>query len=336
MKHLDLFSGIGGFALAAGWAGFETVMFCEIDQFARKVLAKHWPEVPIHDDIHTLTADVVGQPIDLITGGFPCQPFSVAGKRRGQEDDRHLWPQMARLIDDCRPRWVLGENTPGIIGLALDDCLADLEGIGYEAWPVVVPACGVGAWHRRERVWIVAHTDYRRREGSGPSGASSHSGGNQRRSDANQSPTTTQQGDALPNAADGGIRRGSAPGETGFVALVRETPADSECGGRWESLRIDSPQRALSPAIGTQSASRLGSGCADAADSPRELPHRSGGARGRWTESPDGDWWEFESRVCGVPDGLSSGVDGRAARLKSLGNAIVPQVAYEILKEMAA
>ena len=126
MKHLDLFSGIGGFALAAGWAGFETAMFCEIDPFARKVLAKHWPEVPIHDDIHTLTADVVGQPIDLITGGFPCQPFSVAGKRRGQEDDRHLWPQMARVIDDCRPRWVLGENTPGIISLALDDCLADL------------------------------------------------------------------------------------------------------------------------------------------------------------------------------------------------------------------
>src|SRR5690242_14537733 len=107
MRHLDLFSGIGGFSLAAGWAGFTTVQFCEIDPFCQKVLAKNFPGVPIHDDIRTLAGESLG-PIDLITGGFPCQPFSVAGKRRGADDDRHLWPEMARLVGECRPRWVLG------------------------------------------------------------------------------------------------------------------------------------------------------------------------------------------------------------------------------------
>jgi DNA (cytosine-5)-methyltransferase 1 len=155
--HLDLFSGIGGFALAASWAGYETVQFCEIDPFCRRVLAKNFPGVPIHDDIRTLTADLVPGGIDLLTGGFPCQPHSVAGKRLGAADDRHLWPEMARVIAEVRPRWVLGENVAGLIPLALDDCLSDLESLGYEAWAVVLPACAVNAWHRRDRVWILAH-----------------------------------------------------------------------------------------------------------------------------------------------------------------------------------
>ena len=160
MKHLDLFSGIGGFALAADWvwgAEHEIVSFCEIESFCQKVLKKHWPDVPIHDDIKTLKGDKYGT-IDLITGGFPCQSFSVAGKRRGKNDDRYLWPEMFRIIQEARPRWVIGENVTGIINMALDEVLSDLESEGYEAQTFIIPACSQNAPHRRDRVWIVADT----------------------------------------------------------------------------------------------------------------------------------------------------------------------------------
>lgn len=153
--HLDLFSGIGGFALAAGRAGFKTIGFSEIEPYACKVLKRHWPDVPNHGDIR----NVKGIHADLVTGGFPCQPFSLAGKRRGAADDRAIWPEMCRVIADSQPTWVLGENVPGIIGMELDRVLSDLEGIGYSTWPLVIPACAVDARHRRDRVWIVAHAD---------------------------------------------------------------------------------------------------------------------------------------------------------------------------------
>jgi DNA (cytosine-5)-methyltransferase 1 len=156
---LDLFSGIGGFSLGLERAGFHTAAFCEIDPYCRAVLAKHWPGVPCFEDIRTIDASRLGElgRIDLICGGFPCQPFSVAGERRAQNDDRHLWPEMRRVIALARPAWVVGENVTGLITLALDDVLADLEGLGYTARPFVIPACAVGAPHRRERVFIVAH-----------------------------------------------------------------------------------------------------------------------------------------------------------------------------------
>jgi DNA (cytosine-5)-methyltransferase 1 len=156
LKHLDLFSGIGGFALAARNVGWQTVGFCESEPFCQSVLRKHWPDVPIHDDVRTLTSDAVGS-VDIITGGYPCQPFSLAGERRGQDDDRHLWPHFARLIRELRPRWVLGENVAGHITLGLDDVLADLEGLGYAWEAFVIPAVAVDARHRRDRVWIAAH-----------------------------------------------------------------------------------------------------------------------------------------------------------------------------------
>lgn len=219
--HLDLCSGIGGFALAAQWAGYRTIGFCEIESFAQRVLRRHWPDVPIHDDIRTLTGDIVrgwlrratnrvpdaagewqpGEPgrtdagrslvgtgvgaggrtgrgeaasgvpvgggadpagtatsrLDLLTAGYPCQPFSVAGKRLGGADPRHLWPEVARLVAETRPARFLGENVTGHIKVGLDAVLSDLETLGYAARPVVIPACAVGALHRRERVWIVAH-----------------------------------------------------------------------------------------------------------------------------------------------------------------------------------
>ena len=161
IKVLDLFSGIGGFSLGLEAAGpFRTVAFCEREPFCQAVLRKHWPDTPIYDDVRTIDTDGLGR-IDLICGGFPCQPWSVAGKQRGAADDRDLWPVMASLIKDIRPQWVIGENVRGFINepLGLERSLSDLESIGYSAVPFVIPACAVNAPHRRDRVWIVAHAD---------------------------------------------------------------------------------------------------------------------------------------------------------------------------------
>ncbi len=156
MKHLDLFSGIGGFALAAQWAGIETVAFCEIDDFCGKVLNKNFSSIPIHKDIKTLDGrDYAG--IDIITGGYPCQPFSVAGSQKAQDDDRHLWPEMRRIIAQAKPTWVICENVYGHIALGLDSVLHDLESIGYACQPFVIPALAAGANHNRERVFVVAY-----------------------------------------------------------------------------------------------------------------------------------------------------------------------------------
>lgn len=160
---LSLFSGIGGIDLAGEMAGIKTVGFCEIDPFCQQILKKHWPLVPIYSDIRkihkeTLENDKIPQ-IDILCGGFPCQPFSTAGKRRGKEDDRNLFPEMLRLVEEIRPRWVVGENVAGFVDLALDTLLADLESKDYTTIPFIIPACGVGAPHRRYRVFVVAHAN---------------------------------------------------------------------------------------------------------------------------------------------------------------------------------
>ena len=159
LKVLDLFSGIGGFSLGLErTGGFETVAFCEIDDKCRDVLSKHWPDVPIFNDVRSLNATGLGR-IDCITGGYPCQPFSYAGKREGEEDDRHLWPAMFALVKKLRPAWVIGENVAGHISMGLDSVLSDLEAESYTARTFVVPACAVDAKHRRDRLWIVANTN---------------------------------------------------------------------------------------------------------------------------------------------------------------------------------
>lgn len=153
LKLLDLFSGIGGFSLGLErTGGFETVAFCEYDEKAQKVLKKHWPDVPIYEDVRTLDYDGT---IDVISGGFPCQPFSVAGKQKGKDDDRHLWPAMFKLIQKHKPTWVIGENVTGLIALGLDSVLADLESENYRTRTFVIPACSVNAKHRRDRLWII-------------------------------------------------------------------------------------------------------------------------------------------------------------------------------------
>lgn len=161
MTHASLFSGIGGFDLAAEWAGWTNAFNCEIDPFCRKVLKYHFPNAEQYEDIRTTDFTVWKDRIDVLTGGFPCQPFSLAGKRRGTEDDRYLWPAMLDVIRTVRPRWVVGENVYGIVnwseGLVFERVCADLEAAGYEVQPYIIPACGVGAPHRRDRCWFVAH-----------------------------------------------------------------------------------------------------------------------------------------------------------------------------------
>ena len=170
IKMLDLFSGIGGFSYAGEKlvGGFETVAFCEYDKHAQKVLRKHWPDTEIIDDVRELANDAerFRGSVDLICGGYPCQPFSVAGVRRGDKDDRHLWPEMLRIIQAVKPTWVIGENVAGHISMGLDTVLSDLEAANYEARCFVIPAVAADARHRRDRCWIIAHAD---REGESAS-----------------------------------------------------------------------------------------------------------------------------------------------------------------------
>ena len=162
MSHVDLCSGIGGFALGFEWAGLsKPVLFCDIEPWSRKVLAKHWPHVPIAEDVKELANDPNGlvPDCDILTAGYPCQPFSVAGKQRGTEDDRHIWPFISQIIAQKRPAWCVLENVYGHVALGLDEVLAELEAQNYATRAFIVPACAVDAPHRRDRLWIIAHTN---------------------------------------------------------------------------------------------------------------------------------------------------------------------------------
>lgn len=163
MRHGSLFSGIGGFDLAAEWMGWTNVFNCEWEEFPRRVLKHHFPNATQHQDIREFDATAYAGRIDIISGGFPCQPYSTAGKRKGKDDDRHLWPEMLRVIRECQPTYVVGENVRGIVswngGMVFEEVCADLEAEGYAVQPFVLPAAGVGAPHRRDRVWFVAYAD---------------------------------------------------------------------------------------------------------------------------------------------------------------------------------
>lgn len=164
LTHISLFSGIGGFDLAAEWAGFETILQVEKDEFCRRVLEKHWPGVARIGDICDVSANTlrrigISNPT-VLSGGFPCQPFSTAGLKRGKEDDRHLWPEMFRVVRELRPTWIVGENVSGFVNMELDAAIADLEREGYAARAFVLPACGVDAPHQRFRCVVLAHAGH--------------------------------------------------------------------------------------------------------------------------------------------------------------------------------
>ena len=168
-RHASLFTGIGGFDLAASWMGWQNVFQCEIEPFCQKVLKHHFPQCEFYEDIRTSDFSKYHGTVEIITGGFPCQPFSVAGKRKGTDDDRFLWSEMYRALREVQPRWVVAENVCGLLtlqsGVVFERVCADLENAGYAVQPFIIPACAVGAPHRRDRVWIVANADSERCKG---------------------------------------------------------------------------------------------------------------------------------------------------------------------------
>ena len=213
MRVLDLFSGIGGFSLGLERAGMRTVAFCEIDPKAQAVLAKHWPDIPCHDDIKTLVGEHVGS-VDVVCGGPPCQPISSAsrGRRKGVDDDRWLWPEMGRLVGELRPSWVLCENTDDLDGMGLDQIADDLEAMGYQVLPFGIPACARGADHIRPRCFVVGHTD---RQGQSDRAIDAEMAGvPQRRSDARSS----RGAHVVPSRVD----RRRLIGNSVMPAIVRE------------------------------------------------------------------------------------------------------------------
>ena len=169
-RGLSLFSGIGGLDLAFEWAGGKVIAMCEIQPYCQKILRKHWPNVPLFDDIKKLRGENVGT-VDVIYGGFPCQPFSVVGKQRGKDDSRYLWPEFSRLVGEIKPSWIVAENVAGILRIAADDVCSDLESQGYEVGIFDYEAAAVGAKHRRERVFFVANSSSSRSSQTGKSGS---------------------------------------------------------------------------------------------------------------------------------------------------------------------
>lgn len=349
MTHLDLFSGIGGFALAARWAGFETVAFVEIDSFCQKVLAKNFPGVPIYGDIKKIQwvvtdtecngwreyqgisseistdmeQHIKSSPknsnhiripsIDLLTGGFPCQPFSCAGKRAGTEDDRFIWPEMLRAIHEVKPRWVLAENVPGLItlqdGLVFEGMCLDLENEGYEVLPLVIPACAQGAPHRRDRIWIVAKST----SGGCRSWGTKCEG---------------QFGASTPNQSDchapdtdrfNGNNAGYGSGEISQFQEAEVSGCDSSDSDEFR-------QR-----------TRTSRNVDDNPNKPSQC-HRGEGKATRWDNHSgpwSEHWYEVATRLCTLDVRLSNGLVGpkgwRVNALKAVGNCVVPQIPYQIM-----
>ena len=302
LTHLSLFSGIGGLDLAAEMAGIETVGQCEWADFQTKILEKHWPNVPKWRDIRTLTAESFYEKtglrtVDIISGGFPCQPFSVAGKRVGKDDDRYLWPEMCRVIRELRPSWILGENVPGIVNLALDTVLSDLENEGYSAQAFIVPACGVDAPHKRERVAIVAYA-------------------------VNRSSTMCRNRKFSDSSEDAGKGNDNGRGTEGIIQGER----------RPDESRTDRMDDGISEGIHSASADSEGIGL-------ERLSSEQICRGGVLQTSTNGTvrihspWqnWPNEPKICRVADGIPNRVD----RIKSLGNAVVPQQFYIFFKLIA-
>ena len=299
IKVLDLFSGIGGISLGLERANpaFRTVAFCEREAYPRAVLKKHWPDVPIYDDVRTLQADRLGR-IDIVTGGYPCQPFSVAGKQLGKEDDRHLWPEMARIIRQCNPAWVLAENVAGHITMGLDDVLSDLEGQGYAARPFVIPACAVGAPHRRDRIFIIAHAN-----GKGESNGSEH--GKRLEDVSHTNGIDRGRGEEL------GQPKGNTPRQP--IIDSRKLLAHSD------SIRPQREREKLNDVEPTRLCDRE----TKRTEGKRFSQQRLGGSLDGVSGWLDGSWEN------GIPR-VSESEKGRAERLKGLGNAVVPQIVEQI------
>lgn len=320
LKHIGLFEGIGGFSLAARWAGWETVAWCELNEFGQKVLRHHFPDAEGFGDIKQTDFKKYENTIDIVTGGFPCQPYSLAGKRKGKEDDRHLWPEMLRAIREIKPTWVVGENVFGLVnwdgGLVFNEVQSDLEAEGYEVQPYVLPACAVNAPHRRDRVWFVAKNTNkngwrgfeREKEACFRELRNIGSGDNERLR------TNNEKTQSFTNTGSNGQHRCNSEHEV------------NASQGRFNALN-DIEQTTLH----TDSTGIEGE-------------HLGQTREGELDRSNSGDGVNYfqnfptQSPICSGDDGLPRELDGitfskwRAESIKAYGNAIVPQVAYQIFK----
>jgi DNA (cytosine-5)-methyltransferase 1 len=304
-KHGSLFSGIGGFDLAAQEAGFENEFQVEWDEYCLKVLAKNFKETQRYGDIREFDGSRYAGAIDIISGGFPCQPFSVAGLQKGSDDDRHLWPEMLRVIREIQPIAVLGENVTGIIGMELDNLQADLESEGYQTQAFVVPACAVGAWHQRNRVWIVGYSDsIRQQRFNGGGYAPEPKNGCEIFSNTNGKRELQQKGAEQKFRQWAGNLCEAATNPNGFGSIENSQKHKAEF------FNQDGKTRAIVTNTDGQRCEK------------QRRPQRIETEFGLFER---GGWWQSEPPLGRVANGIPNRVD----RLKGLGNAIVPQVAYQ-------
>lgn len=346
LTHLSLFSGIGGIDLAAEWAGFESIAMVERDKYCQKILAKNFPNTKIHDDVTTFNATEYRGKIDLLSGGFPCQPHSLAGQRKASADERDLWDEVVRIIRNTQPRWFLGENVRGLLssesGKFFGRILNDLESLGYRVGWCLYGAKDIGAVHRRERVFIVAYS------------ASEQCNGDKSRFGKFTQPSTSKSrgSDFKTDAADTDSIRQSQfhKTEEGEQPGTRWSPC---CGIEGHDSSISEQYAADTESIRWNNGSnyrRAGCICAGSDGIIYENSKNRGERRSqptcdnyaKYENIWGGDWrtWdvepviyeaETESRVCRAHDGIPSRVD----RLRALGNAVVPQQVYPILAEIA-
>lgn len=354
MIHISLFSGIGGFDLASEWIGWTNAMSCEINPFCKKILEYYWPSSYHHDDIKTLNYEKIDNELTkrfgdwkandiILTGGFPCQPYSLAGKRLGKEDERHLWPEMLRVIQLIKPKYIVGENVSGIIswngGLVFNEVCIDLENEGYEVQPIVLPAASVNAPHKRDRVWFVAYSNNQR----GGSGLREIQGKDEEISQWNDN---------------------AKLGNTGYDKIVTNTESQSSQRLQFEQRNISKQEQGkfrgscggLGDGIVANTNNSLwGQKLNQWAEYQQEKRTKIrnkfvANGQGRFiAETTNGrrtsrihrtDWQNFptQSPVCSRDDGFPFRLDNitfpkwRTESLKGYGNAIVPQVAYEIFK----
>ena len=338
MKHGSLFSGLGGFDLAAEWMGWENKFHCDINPFSRKICSFYWPEAESYDNIKTTDFRFWRGKIDILSGGFPCQPFSTAGKRMGKEDERHLWPEFFRAIREIRPRYVVGENVRGLLnwsdGLVLEEVYADLESEGYEVQTFVLSAVGINAPHRRDRVYIIAHANSdARRCGSCEGGCTECQADSNGESSIHLGSQPDGQERNATNTTSIGLHRQEHEQELGIErrnqfqfgkSENKRDASNTKCHG----LEFRQETRDLS-SIGTQTQGE-GSNTANDITPDDNVYPQQGGPSETW------DGFPIKSPLCSGDDGLPTELDGlafpkwRKESIMGYGNAIVPQIAYRI------
>jgi DNA (cytosine-5)-methyltransferase 1 len=317
MKHGSLFSGIGGFDLAAHWMGWENAFHCEWMEFPRKVLDYYFPEADSHVDICKTDFKKYEGNVDIITGGFPCQPFSMAGKRKGSEDERYLWHEMLRAIQEVKPKYVIAENVLGLTniedGLVFEQVWSDLEVAGYEVQPFVLPAASKGAPHQRQRIWIIA---YRSGLRFNPGRSEQSLSGNS--SNGNEGITTDTNGSTKRSPRTSGCVKSNRSNENLFTEQRRKSTQFN--------IRLREFLQITTNTKGIRRKDAL---------AKRELGRQR---LGFGDQPPTWDSFPSESPICGTDDGLPRELDGitfskwRNQSIKGYGNAIVPQVALELFK----